>query len=425
MSRFGDLATVDPDAEAEPSTGGDAPAVDVTRDGATFVLDERSDLEARWGHGHEVLWARGESLMIVAPPGAGKTTIAVQLVEALIGITDRVLGRSVSPADRVLYLAMDRPRQIRRAMRRRFGPEHREVLAVRLAVRPGPLPMDLAKDPDQLAALARRHGCDVIVVDSLKDAAVKLTDDEVGGNVNRAIQLCNAADIDVVVLHHQRKGDGTAKPTSLADVYGSTWLTAGAGSVLLLWGEAGAELVEVTHLKPPADPVGPLTVEHDHVTGVSQVTRGFDPLAYLRLRGAEGATVADAAQAEHGAPQKSGSARWKRTERRLRRLVVDGLARHETGGRDESGQVEPGRYHAAEPAAAVDTHRGHADFRGPWTGPVDTPSTSHGHPDRTPGQPVDATVDTPSTAPTVDTEGGVYIPPLRSGVSLDDPEALW
>jgi hypothetical protein len=58
-------------------------------------------------------------------------------------------------------------------------------------------------------------------MDSLKDAAVKLVDDEVGGNVNRAIQHCNAQGVDVAVLHHQRKGERGEKPTTLADVYGS------------------------------------------------------------------------------------------------------------------------------------------------------------------------------------------------------------
>ena len=141
-------------------------------------------------------------------------------------------------------------------MTRRFSDQHREVLRDRLTVHRGPLPTDLAKVPDQLVTLARKAGADVVVVDSLKDACAKLTDDESGSMVNRAIQYANAADLDVLVLHHQRKGQAGAKPTTLADVYGSTWLTAGAGSVVLLWGEAGSETVELTHLKQPADQIG-------------------------------------------------------------------------------------------------------------------------------------------------------------------------
>lgn len=340
-----------------------APAI-VTRseivNGADFVFGSAADLVPRWGDGSNVLWASGESLMIAAPPGVGKTTLATQIVGGLIGKTGSVLGYPVLPARRVLYLAMDRPRQIARAMRRYFTDDDAESLQ-RLIVQRGPLPADLAAEPGQLVNLARQHDCDVIVIDSLKDAAVKLSDDQVGGAVNRAIQLCNAADVDVVVLHHQRKGESGTKPTALSDVFGSTWLTAGTGSVLLLWGEAGSEQVELIHLKQPADPVGPLKLEHDHVAGATVVVRGFDPLAYLRNRGAEGATLSEVVQAEHGGPQTPGGAKWKRTERRMRRLVADGHARAEGQTKASDGRVSPSRYYAVDTLATVDTHRGHPE----------------------------------------------------------------
>ncbi len=328
--------------------------------GGDFVFSSGPDLEPRWGTaGGDVLWARGESLLIVAPPGAGKTTIAIQCVEACVGITDNVLGLPMLPAKKILYLAMDRPRQISRAMRRRFGDEHRRVLDERLVVLKGPLPTDLSKQSDQILNLAREAGADVVIIDSLKDACAKLTDDESGSMVNRAIQLCNAADIDVLVLHHQRKGQAGAKPNKLEDVYGSTWITAGAGSVVLLWGEAGSEIVELSHLKQPADPVGPWTIEHDHHHGTSKIARSFDALAFLRAH--PGSTVSDAAHAEHAAPQKSGTAPWKRTERRLRKLVGDGLARVEAQQRG-TGTFDSARYWPTDPAfdalITVDNHRG-------------------------------------------------------------------
>lgn len=329
--------------------------IDLTRDGASFVLDEASDLAARWGRGAEVLWARGESLMIVGPPGVGKTTLAGQVVAALIGIRRDVLGLPVEPAKRVLYLAMDRPRQVRRAFARLFTEQDRHALAERLVVQPGPIARDLGRAPEELLALARRHDCDTVIVDSLKDAAVKLTDDETAGNVNRAIQACNAADVDVLVLHHQRKGQGGEKPTSLADVYGSTWITAGTGSVVLLWGESGSELVELVHLKQPADPVGPLHVEHDHHAGTSKVTRGFDALAYVRLAGPNGVTIAQAARAEHAREVKSGGKEWKRTERRLRRLVRDGLVQVHGQSTTSTGQFGASRYVTVDASLTVDT----------------------------------------------------------------------
>lgn len=313
-------ALIRTDEATQPDRTGDP-----VRDGATFILDEHVELEARWGHRSEVLWARGESLMIVGPPGVGKTTVAGQIVAGMIGVLPELFGLPFKPARRVLYLAMDRPRQVRRALRRLFSEEHRTALTERLVVRPGPVPADLGRNPDVLLNMAITYGCDAIVIDSLKDAVVKLTDDEAAGTYNRAIQACNAADVDVLVLHHQRKGQGGDKPTRLEDVYGSTWITAGAGSVVLLWGEAGSELIELVHLKQPADVVGPFTVEHDHHAGTSKISRGFDALAYLRARPG-GVTVTEAAQAEHGTTITAASPKWKKTERRLRGLVRDGLA---------------------------------------------------------------------------------------------------
>jgi len=339
--------------------------------GGSFVLDGGHDLQCRWGRHGEVIWARGESLMIVAPPGVGKTTVAVQLTAALVGIADSVLGLPVEPAGRVLYLAMDRPRQIARAMRRRFGEQHRAVLDERLIVHRGPLPFDLGRAPAQLVDLAREHEADVIVVDSLKDACAKLTDDEFGSMVNRAVQMCNAADVDVLVLHHQRKGQQGNKPTRLEDVYGSTWITAGAGSVILLWGEAGSEIVELSHLKQPADPVGPWTVEHDHHAGTSMIARGFDPLAFLRTH--PGCTVTEAAQGEHGTSVKSGSSEWKRTERRLRRLVADGLAQTDGRERTESGSFRAARFWLTETVFTMDTTHGHTEVTDGHPAPMDTP----------------------------------------------------
>jgi replicative DNA helicase len=387
------------------------------RDGATFILDEAADLEARWGRGGEVLWARGESLVIAAPPGVGKTTLAGQIVAGLIGITPDVLGYPITPATRVLYLAMDRPRQIRRALRRLFTEEHREQLAEHLVVRPGPIPSDLGNKPELLLDLVCSHGCDVVVLDSLKDAAVQLTDDRIGGNVNRAIQACNAADVDTLVLHHQRKGVGGEKPTKLEDVYGSTWITAGAGSVFLLWGEAGSEIVELSHLKQPADPVGPFTIEHDHHHGTSRISHGFDALAFLRLRGEDGATVAEAAQAEHGTIQKPGSAKWKKTERRLRALVKDGLA-------TMLGQPQVGvtaRYFAL---GLVLPRRGHAHgHTGLSTGldtPMDIPLTDVDTKCETPAHTMDTPVDTKPAAPPWTNPGGLIPLDLDRGPDPDE-----
>ena len=302
-------------------------AADRLKSGARFVLDDRADLDPLWGSGDQVLWARGEELLIVGPAGVGKTTLALQLVGARLGLVGDVLGMPVAQAEgRVLYLALDRPMQVRRAMRRLWREEHRAVLEDRLLVWEGPLPADLGRRPETLLALARQAKAGTVVVDSLKDASVKLSDDEVGGNTNRAVQHALAEGVDVLALHHQRKAQNGARPTSLDDVYGSTWLTAGAGSVVLLWGAPGDPIVELTHLKQPAGEVGPLQVEHDHLAGTSMVFRGHvDPLVALR-HAPHGLTSVDLARAMFEVEKPTDNQR-KKAQRQLDRLVRDGRAR--------------------------------------------------------------------------------------------------
>ncbi len=227
--------------------------------GGSFVLDQPREVPALWGAGDRVLWARGEALMIVGPAGVGKTTLAQQVVIARLGLTSEVLDLPVEPtSSRVLYLACDRPPQIARSLARMVRPCDRELLDDRLMVWKGPPPLDFARHPDTLLDMAQSAQADTVVIDSLKDVALKLTDDEAGSGYNSARQRALAEGVDLIELHHQRKaGSGLAgKPNSLADVYGSVWITAGAGSVLLVWGEAGDSVVQVTHLKQPAEDVG-------------------------------------------------------------------------------------------------------------------------------------------------------------------------
>lgn len=306
--------------------------------GASFILDAPERPECVWGDGDDVLWAQGESLLITGTPGVGKTTLAQQVVLALLGLRPGVLGYTVAHRGRVLYLAMDRPRQIARSFRRMVTDADRAALAG-LTVWEGPPAADVARETGVLLWLAQQAGAQVIVLDSLKDAALGLTSDEVGAAVNRAVQTCLANGVEVLMLHHQVKRSGSGnggKPIDLADVYGSGWITAGAGSVVLLHGEAGASTVELRHLKPVLAPVGPLSVEHDHTTGTTSRTETVDPLAWLR-RQREPVTVHHLAQA-YGDLDR---ATVERARRDLQRLTRQGLAQQHEGSRGGPGGGTP------------------------------------------------------------------------------------
>lgn len=311
--------------------------------GGKFILDAPAQVDAIWGDGDRVLWARDEPTMLFGPTGAGKTTVAGQVVTGRLGLRSEVLGFTVAPDEgRVLYLACDRPAQAQRSFARMVCEEDRQILDDRLRVWKGPLPGDLMKNPDLLRMMALEAGAGTVVVDSLKDVAFKLTDDETGTRTNNAFQACVAEGIQVMVLHHPRKATGdNKKPNAIDDVYGSTWFTAGMGSVLCLWGKPGDAVVELSHLKQPAEQIEPLTVLHDHRAGVSTVEGAIDLLAVVRT--SNGLTADGAARAlfRVETPDRN---QIEKARRRLDQLTAKGLAHAEKQGRSTAGQPLPTRY---------------------------------------------------------------------------------
>jgi replicative DNA helicase len=299
--------------------------------GDEFILDAPREVPAVWGGASgSVVWARGEGLMLVGPDGVGKTTLAGQLALGAIGLFPRLLGMRLAALEGpVLYLALDRPAQAARSFARMVDEKHRELLRERLIIWKGPLPFNVVESPSALAGFARQHGASCLFIDSLKDLAMGLSKDEAGSPVNSALQAVVADGIELCVLHHQRKEkqDGS-KPKKLADVYGSRWLTAGMGSVVLLWGEPGDLVVEFSHLKQPAEEIGPMRLLHDHERGRTIILDGVDLLEIARRSSEEGLTAERAAglmfETEAPSPNQVEKAR-----RRLQRLVAEGLVQRE------------------------------------------------------------------------------------------------
>lgn len=332
-------------AQTEPQDEDTALSLPSFKAGGSFFHDVPETPSAVWGAGSDVLWAEGEALLIAAPQGVGKTTLAHQLIRARLGLQDSLLGYPVAPGKRVLLLAMDRPSQTRRAGARIFGKDDPKFLNEHLIVWEGPPPYDLAKRTDILAAMCDRAKADTVVIDSIKDAALGLSDDAVGAGYNRARQKALAEGIQVNELHHLvKRGPNGTSPNTIADIYGSTWITSGAGSVILLWGEAGDPVISLRHLKQPMDEVGPFQLVHDHPAGVTTVQHSADLLELARLGGVHGVTATVAAEAINET-KKVTAAQREKARRRLDKLATAGqLVRV-----DPSKPGEPARWYLAGP----------------------------------------------------------------------------
>lgn len=314
-----------------PGAGNDVWGAFPPIDGASWMFDGEDVNAILWGATDEVLWAEGEALMIAAPPGLGKTTLAGMLIRGQLGLDTKVLGLPIAEVDApILYLAMDRPRQIRRSMKRQFSEEERPLIAGRLLMRPGPPIADLAMDPTLLARMALEAGAGTVYVDSLKDAVVGLSEDATAAAYNRARQSLLAAGVQICELHHNRKANPNNGSTSgVNEVFGSTWLTAGAGSVIQLMGQPGDLIIRFAHVKTPADEVGPWRLHYDPDRGSMKVVR-FDYLAAVRKAGYEGLTATEAAKELYDVRNPT-DAQSKKAQRQLERLVKQGDLRYVDG----------------------------------------------------------------------------------------------
>ena len=209
-------------------------------------------------------------------------------------------------------------------MRRMVSDDQGDALAESLTVWEGPPPLNLVRDPEALAEWVSEADVSDLYIDSLKDIAGPWSSDDVGSAYNRAIAGVVALGVEVVSNHHQRKASSeNRKPSRLEDVYGSVWITSGAGSVFCVWGQAGDPIVELIHLKQPAEEVGPLDLEHDHELGRTTRRERPDAWTLLQAAGVTGIAAKDAAAAIYANPSR---ADVEKIRRRLDRFVHEGSA---------------------------------------------------------------------------------------------------
>jgi replicative DNA helicase len=246
-------------------------------------------------------------------------------MHARLGLTNQLLGYPVAPTNgTILYLAMDRPKQVARAARRIFTEEERDLLATRVKIWPGPPPADIARTPELLLRLADAADAETVFLDSIKDAAIGLSEDEVGAGYNRARQYLLRDGRQLCEQHHTVKRGQSGPPTTVNDIYGSAWLANGTGSILLLTGDPGDPIVRMRHIRCPAAEIGPYQLIHDQQAGTVTIYRAADLLELVRACGADGLTAREAAATMFSIDIPT-DAQIEKARRKLAKLENDGL----------------------------------------------------------------------------------------------------
>lgn len=241
--------------------------------GAMFLLDQDPEVVPVWGAkgtGH-VLWAKGEPFYIFAAPGVGKSTLVQRLALARAGVLEGdVLGWPVAQdARKVLYLALDRPKQIARSWRRMVRPSQRKALEISLLIWQRPPPFLVSRDPDKLVPWIKGLGeVGTVIVDSFFNFAPSLSEEDGAANANNAFQALVSEGIELVVLHHDRKRDANGrKRINMDDMYGGRPISGGAGAILYLDGEPNTGKFECHWLKAPEGPVKSINAAIDFARG--------------------------------------------------------------------------------------------------------------------------------------------------------------
>lgn len=243
----------------------------------TWALEEPENSRAVVGSGQHIAWADGESLLVVGDTGHGKSTLTQNIMRTSIGLLPDVLGLAVRPFKRTLYVAADRPAQIRASLKRMVNIENRQTWDDCVYVHHGAPDFSLNEEPHRLLTFVRelaksldQEPFDCLIIDSLKDVVSEIDDNEAGIQINKALQLVCQQGIQVAVNMHPRKlhlTKGQSPLPGLDDVNGNKNIIAGAGSVLFIDKPAESGYSPLWHLKSPADRLEGYELRIDRPTG--------------------------------------------------------------------------------------------------------------------------------------------------------------
>ena len=225
---------------------------------ALLDIDEVSPI---WGTPEHPWTAHGQTTLLVGPDSTGKSTLCAHYAKARIALPNwggELLGDPVKPLPEdqtVIYLAADRPIQIMEGLQRGLTEAMRSDLRRRLLIWPGPPPMGLDTSAGRLWLLRKVEevNAGLVFIDSRKDVGDVMEAREVN-RLNRLTKQLDADGVEVFIPHHNiQSADGPNLPPDLTHVFGHREVYSGTGSVLMIKGKKGAEVVKLHQVKPIRD----------------------------------------------------------------------------------------------------------------------------------------------------------------------------
>ena len=205
----------------------------------------------------EDLFATGGFGLLVAHPGVGKTTLAIQMGAQLALGHDKFLKwNNLGGAKKVLLLSLEMgkpPLNHFLSLIANSYPD-KKTLNRNFLVAPfgTPIPLDTEQGQQFLSNLMDEYMPDVLIIDSLQKISSKeLTDEQAVKSLIHYLSNVRAKyNTSLLVIHHNRKkpNDAQKKSVELSDVYGSTYIATDADFVMNLHATT-QENVAVTMIK--------------------------------------------------------------------------------------------------------------------------------------------------------------------------------
>ena len=218
------------------------------------------------------LFAVGGFGLLVAHPGVGKTTLAIQMgAQLALGHDNFLKWDNIGGAKKILFLSLE----MGKAPLNHFlgiianSYQDRKMLNRNFLVAPFgmPIPLDQPEGQQFLSNLMDEYMPDVLIVDSLQKISSKeLTDEQAVKNLIHYLSTVRAKyNTSLLVIHHNRKkpNDAQKKSVELSDVYGSTYIATDADFVMNLHATT-QDMVAVTMVKNRLGPtIEPFEIHRD------------------------------------------------------------------------------------------------------------------------------------------------------------------